>query len=72
MVLPDQLATGRIISHSHEQFIRQGKYDERYTFAGGSFFEIMKKEGLYSTDPDVIKQRVESENLTNVFAEKPE
>ncbi len=72
VILPDQLATGRIISHSHEQFIRQGKYDERYTFAGGSFFEIMKKEGLYSTDPDVIKQRVESENLTNVFAEKPE
>ena len=72
VILPDQLATGRIISHSHEQFIRQGKYDERYTFAGGSFFEIMKKEGLYSTDSDVIKQRVESENLTNVFAEKPE
>lgn len=72
VILPDQLATGRIISHSHEQFIRQGKYDERYTFAGGSFFEIMKKDGLYSTDPDVIKQRVESENLTNVFAEKPE
>ena len=72
VILPDQLATGRIISHSHEQFIRQGKYGERYTFAGGSFFEIMKKEGLYSTDPDVIKQRVESENLTNVFAGKPE
>ena len=71
VILPDQLATGRIISHSHEQFIRQGKYGERYTFAGGSFFEIMKKEGLYSTDPDVIKQRVESENLTNVFAGKP-
>ena len=72
VILPDQLVTGRIISHSHEQFIRQGKYDERYTFAGGSFFEIMKKEGLYSTDPKEIKQRVESENLTNVFAGKPE
>ena len=72
VVLPDRLATGRIISHSHEQFVRQEKHSERYTFAGGSFFEIMKKEGLYSTDPDEITQRVKRENLMNLFVEKPE
>ena len=72
VILPDRLATGRIISHSHEQFVRQGKHSERYTFAGGSFFEIMKKEGLYSTDPDEIAQRVEREDLTKLFAKRPE
>lgn len=72
VVLPDRLATGRIISHSHEQFVRQGKYRERYTFAGGSFFEVMKEEGLYSTDPDEIAQRVKREHLTDLFAENPE
>ena len=69
-VLPDSLAVGRIISHSHEQFVRQGKQNERYTFSGGSFFEIMKEEGLYSTDPDEIMQRVEHEGLQNLFTEK--
>ena len=72
MVLTDRLATGRIISHSHMQFVKQEKYGERFTFAGGSFFELMKEEGLYSTDNDEITRRVEGENLTNIFAEKPE
>lgn len=72
VILPDRLAVGRIISHSHEEFIRQEKHGERYTFAGGSFFELMKKEGLYSTDPDVITQRVEDEALTDLFEERPE
>ena len=69
VILPERLATGRIISHSHEQFVNQGKHGERYTFSGGSFFEIMKEAGLYSTDPDEIAQRVERENLTGLFAE---
>ena len=69
VILPDRLAVGRIISHSHEQFVRQGKHGERYTFAGGSFFEIMKKEGLYSTDSDEVVQRVKRENLAGLFAE---
>lgn len=72
VTLPDRLATGRIISHSHEQFVRQGKHGERYTFSGGSFFEIMKEGGLYSTDPDEIAQRVERENMTGLFTEKLE
>ncbi len=67
VILPDRLATGRIISHAHEQFVRREKYGERYTFAGGSFFEIMKEEGLYSTDPEEIGRRVEREGLTGLF-----
>ena len=72
VVLPDRLATGRIISHSHEQFVRQEKHSERYTFAGGIFFEKMKEDGLYSTDIPAIEKRVKRENLMNLFVEKPE
>lgn len=67
LVLPDTLAVGLIISHSHEQFIRQQQYGERYTFSGGSFFELMKGKDLYSTNIDVITQRVAKENLTGIF-----
>ena len=70
-VLPDRLAVGRIISHAHEQFVKQGKHGERYTFSGGSFFEIMKREGLYSVDPDAIARRVEREGLRDLFAKTP-
>lgn len=68
VILPEGLAVGRIISHAHEQFVRQKKYGERYTFSGGSFFEIMREEGLYSTDTGEIMRRVERENLLDLFS----
>ncbi len=67
LVLPDTLAVGLIISHSHEQFIKQQQYGERYTFSGGSFFELMKGKELYTTNVDVITERVAKENLTGIF-----
>ena len=68
LVLPDSLAVGNIISHSHQRFVREGILNERYTFAGGVFFERMKELGLYSTDPEEIVRRVESVNLKGVFS----
>lgn len=70
LVLPDSLAVGLIISHSHENFVRKQKYDERYTFSGGTFFELMKEKNLYTTDIGEIATRVESEGLTNVFGRR--
>ena len=67
MTIPDSLAVGLIISHSHKNFVEQGKYDERYTFSGGSFFALMKEKSLYETDTDKIRDRVERSGLTNVF-----
>jgi hypothetical protein len=56
-----------MISHSHQNFIQKRKYDERYTFSGGSFFELMKELGLYTTDIGEIASRVELAGLTNMF-----
>lgn len=41
--------------------------EERYTFSGAGYFERMKKTGLYSTDKEKIKLRVQKTNLTNIF-----
>jgi len=70
VTLPDTLATGLIISHSHEHFIRRKEYKERYTFAGGSFFEIMKEKELYSMDTAEITGRVEALGLSGLFNRK--
>ena len=67
LIIPDSLAVGLIISHSHENFVEQKKYDERYTFSGGTFFALMKEKSLYETDTDKIRDRVERLGLTNVF-----
>jgi hypothetical protein len=59
--------TGLIISHSHEHFLRNREYKERYTFAGGSFFELMKEKNLYSVRIGEIVSRVENLGLTGIF-----
>jgi hypothetical protein len=68
LTLPDTLAVGSIISHSHKQFIDNKIYNERYTFAGGVFFVKMKEENLYSTDVKEIFDRVKNNNLYGIFA----
>ncbi len=68
LILPDSLAVGNIISYSHQRFVREEILNERYTFAGGVFFERMKELGLYLTDTDTIARRVESVNLKGVFS----
>ncbi len=69
-ILPDSLSTGLSISHAHENFVRKKQYGERYTFSGGSFFELMKERGLYSTDAASIAARVEKEKLLGLFEKK--
>lgn len=58
LILPDTLATGLIISYAHDHFVHRREYDQRYTFAGGVFFELMKERGLYSMDISEITERV--------------
>lgn len=64
--LPRKLATGDIIAYANDK-VKEGKMSERYTFSGAEYFERMKTLGLYTTNKDEIKSRVESLNLTNIF-----
>lgn len=64
--LPRKLATGDIIAYANDK-VKEGKMSERHTFSGAEYFERMKTLGLYTTNKDEIKSRVESLNLTNIF-----
>ena len=70
LILPDSLAVGLIVSHSHRNFVEQEKYDERYTFSGGDFFTLMKEKSIYETDVNKIRARVAKAGLTEVFKGK--
>ncbi len=67
LTLPDSLAVGNIISYSHKKFVEEQIYNERYTFAGGVFFNRMKELGLYSMDIGDIAERVDKAGLKGIF-----
>lgn len=64
--LPRELVVGDIIAYANDK-VKEGNMSERYTFSGADYFERMKSLGLYTTDKDKIKLRVENLNLTNIF-----
>ncbi|MBQ9961412.1 MAG: FAD-dependent oxidoreductase [Firmicutes bacterium] len=67
--LPEDLATGDILAYAQEVLLQKDGMDRRFTFAGGEYFERMKKKGLYSTDSKTITKKVESLGLLNVYNE---
>ena len=70
LILPSTISIGDIISFVNEKAnTREGRRD-RYTFAGSQYFTRMKELGLYTTDKEVIKNRIEKLNLTNVFNQR--
>lgn len=65
--LPRELSIGDIIAYSNEVLdIENGKM-QRHTFSGGEYFERMKELNLYTTDKDLIKNRVNSLSLLEIF-----
>lgn len=65
--LSRKLVTEDIIAYANDK-VKEGKLSERYTFSGAEYFDRMKTLGLYTTDKDKIKSRVENLNLTNIFS----
>ena len=45
-----------------------GGMSQKYTFSGSVFFDRMKERNRYTTDIDLIKKRVDSTGLNDVFA----
>lgn len=68
--LPDGLATGDLISYANAQMDKENGLKTRYTFAGSVFFERMKERGLYTTDREVIRKRLDRYGLTGIYREK--
>lgn len=68
--LPVGLAIGDLISYANQKLKTKGGLMTRYTFAGSDYFERMNEKGLYSTDPNEIRARVQRFGLEGIYGEK--
>lgn len=67
LVLPTELAIGDAIAFVKEEMETEEGLGKKYTFSGSYLFDRMKELGLYITDVNKIKAKVEALGLTNVF-----
>lgn len=68
--LPRNLASGDIISYANEKIKTEEGMKTRYTFAGAEFFERMMEKGLYTTDKNEIRRRVDRIDLLGIYNQK--
>lgn len=68
--IPTELAVGDAIAYVNEQMKTEEGISKKYTFSGSVYFERMKKLGLYTTEVNAIRQRVEKAGMTNFFNQK--
>lgn len=62
--LPEETAVGHYISWVNEVVEDESAWDQRYTFSGAKYFDAMKEKGLYTSDREKIRKRVEDLDLT--------
>lgn len=68
--LPADIASGDLIAYANERISTPGGLKERFTFAGSDYFKRMKELNLYTTDRNVIKNKLERLNLLNIYSER--
>lgn len=68
--LPIALATGDLIAYENDCRKSEEGIRTRYTFAGADYFKRMKDLGLYITDREVLKSKINRMDLLNIFEEK--
>lgn len=65
--LPRELAIGDIIAYANERLQTEDGMSARHTFSGAEYFERMKNIGLYTTDEEKIRKKVEDLGMINKF-----
>jgi len=68
LIIPGTIAVGDLISFANKQMKTEDGLKARYTFSGGPYFKRMKELGLYTTDIDKIRDRIEKAGLTKIFS----
>lgn len=68
--LPRTTAIGDLIAYANEMISSSEGRKNRYTFAGGLYFQHMQQEGLYILEQDKLRERLERLNLKDIFHEK--
>ena len=67
LVLPRESVIGEAIAYVREQMQTEKGLGFKYTFSGSVLFKRMKDLGMYTTDVDKIRSKVEKLGLTNTF-----
>ena len=70
LILPPELACGDIVSFMHGEMKQPEGMKKKYTFSGSVYFERMQSSGIYTTDVEAVRQRVEKAGLEGVFKTK--
>ncbi|MBC8060941.1 MAG: FAD-dependent oxidoreductase [Clostridiaceae bacterium] len=70
LILPKTLAVGDIIAYANEMVKTKKGRRDRYTFAGANYFKRMIDLGLYTTDVEEIRTRVDKVNLKDIMSQK--
>ncbi len=65
--LPTNLLIGDFIAYSNNEFHKEGGDKLKFTFAGSIYFNRMKELGFYTTDTNVVYERVKKASLVGVF-----
>lgn len=68
--IPRNIAIGDIIAYANEEIKTKEGLKKRYTFAGSEFFDRMKMKGIYTTDTEEIKRKIQRMDLLNIYNER--
>lgn len=68
--IPESLAVGDAIAHVRSEMAKPDGMTKKYTFSGSVYFQRMLAQGTYTTDHDVIDERVAKAGMTEVFSSK--
>jgi len=68
--LPRSTAIGDMIAYKGERMATSNDLRVALSMAHGVYFERMKEQGFGSTDPAVIRKRIDTLGLTNVFGQR--
>ncbi|MDP4144848.1 MAG: FAD-dependent oxidoreductase [Bacillota bacterium] len=70
LILPKDTVIGDIIAFANYKLMTKEGRRNRYTFAGAEYFKRMQDLGTYTTDIDVIKNKIAKLNLNGIMEEK--
>ncbi len=68
--LPHSTAVGDLIAYANEMLETAEGRKNRYTFAGGKYFDRMQEKGLYTTDVEAVQTRIKRLGLTDIYKEE--
>lgn len=68
--IPVSISIGDAITYVREQMDTEEGMAQKYTFSGAKYFKRMQAIDLYSTDKQVIKDRVEKAGMSNFFTQE--